>query len=145
MHAPLPQALSVLFWCLIGGYFAWQGTVIGVGRISSPESGLMPFVAGVVLAGFGLVRLVEIAMKRDAMPAGEGLRGWRAPLATLVVGIFYALALERIGYLATTFLLLFVLTWVLGRVPWSKAALVAAAATGISWLIFARALGVSLP
>lgn len=101
----------------------------GGATLFGTEAGFLPFWLGASLAGLALLLLVRTIATREET-GGQALAvpkeaGWRVArvLAALVA---YALLLERLGYLLSTFLLFAFLIGVVGRQPWRMALGVAA-------------------
>lgn len=107
-----------------------------------PGSGGIPFVLGLVIAGLGLIigcrgfmaadgRLIEIADGKALISAG------------LLLGCY--LFFEAAGFMAVSFVFLFLGFWLLGEADWRSSLAAAAIVAGGLWLTFTKALGVGLP
>lgn len=109
---------------------------------SVPGPGLAPVILGLILAGLG------IAIGVTAVARRSGLRVVVFDRDTTIAAALLAAAVggfEPLGYVVSTFLFLLASFVAIGREPWLKAAVVAAAATAVTWAMFAKALGVALP
>ena len=114
----------------------------GVGSPKSPGAGFWPLVIAVVTAGLGL-SLILRPTPDAAMEARESR--WGKFIISLGTLAFYVVALEPLGYLPATAVMLFVqLRWVESR-PWRSSALIAILAAALSLLLFRVLLKVSLP
>jgi putative tricarboxylic transport membrane protein len=114
----------------------------GVGSPKSPGAGFWPLVIAVVMAGLGLSLLLR-PTPDTAMEATESR--WGKFIISLGTLAFYVVALEPLGYLtATAVMLLVQFRWVESR-PWRSSALIAILAAGLSLLLFRVLLKVSLP
>jgi len=122
------------------GLAAWG---FGLGSPRSPGPGVWPLLIAGSMAGLGVV----LALRPDPgfhAPGSADSRWWSlgVALATLV---FFAPALEPLGYPVTTGLLLLVqCRWVEGR-PWRTSLLTAALAAALSFVVFRLFLRVPLP
>jgi putative tricarboxylic transport membrane protein len=95
-----------------------------------------------VMAGLGLSLILHPTP--DAMTA-SGKSRWEKFVISLVTLAFYVVALEPLGYLLATAVMLFVqLRWVESR-SWRSSALIAILAAGLSLVLFRVLLKVSLP
>lgn len=115
-----------------------------LGTVTNPGPGFVPFGAGFLLLFFSLVGLFESGyMEKQAEPlAGPD---WKRAIAVFFFLIGYALILTKIGYVLSTFLLMFVLFWTADHrkriIPVIKAGLSA----GITYIIFGKLLDCQLP
>jgi putative tricarboxylic transport membrane protein len=115
----------------------------GVGSPNSPGAGFWPLVIAAVMFGLGLALFWRPTLNAITVTRGESRRGkFGLSLATLA---FYVVALEPLGYLLTTALLLLVqFRWVEGRSRRLSLGIAVAAAL-VSLVIFRVLLKVSLP
>jgi hypothetical protein len=114
----------------------------GVGSPNSPGAGFWPLVIAVVMFGLGLSLIL-----RPTPNAGkaEGGSRWGKFGLSLVTLAFYVVALEPLGYLLATAVMLVVqFKWVEGR-SWRSSVVIAVAAALISLVVFRVLLKVSLP
>jgi putative tricarboxylic transport membrane protein len=114
----------------------------GVGSPKSPGAGFLPLVIAVVMAGLGLTLILR-PIPNAAGEAGESRWGkFGISLATLV---FYVAAIEPLGYLlATAIMLLAQLRWVESR-SWRSSITIAVVTAVVSLILFRVLLKVSLP
>lgn len=114
----------------------------GAGSPNSPGAGFWPLVIAVAMVGLGLSLVLYPTPKGVMEPGRSRWSHFGISLGTLA---FYVIALEPLGYLLTTALLLFVqLRWVesySGRLSAGIAIVTAVA----SLLLFRVLLNVSLP
>jgi hypothetical protein len=108
-----------------------------------PGSAFLPFWLGVVMAGLALFMLLRRPRQAaDWVPTGEGRK--RVLVVIAVTAAFVAL-LKVLGMVLGTALYLVVLMRFLGRHPWWLTVVVAVAAAGVNWLVFAHWLHVPFP
>lgn len=114
----------------------------GVGSPKSPGAGFWPLVIAVVMAGLGLTLILRPTPNAGG-EAGESRWGkFGISLATL---LFYVAAIEPLGYLLATAVMLFVqLRWVESR-SWRSSIIIAVVTAVISLILFRVLLKVSLP
>ena len=115
----------------------------GVGSPQSPGAGFWPLLIALTMAGLGM-RLTVRPTVRAAAAAGAASRWGRFGIALGTLG-FYVLALEPLGYLlATAVLLLAQFRWVESR-SWRTSAWAAVLTAAISLVLFRTLLKVPLP
>jgi hypothetical protein len=127
-----------LFFALLGALWIvaalrmplWSGFV--------PDSGFMPLWYGAVLVALAGAILVFNKDRKTEDPVGKPL---------LVVALLAAtvLGLQLIGFAASIFLMLLALFGAVERLPLVRSSVVAAATTGVLYLVFKTWLGVALP
>ena len=114
----------------------------GLGSPKSPGAGFWPLLVALAMAGLGvslLFRPGDDAVREAGQPR------WRKLVLALVTMALYAAALEPLGYLLATVLLLFVqLRWVESR-SWRVSAAIALVAAVVSLVLFRVLLKVPLP
>ena len=123
-------------------YASWR---MPAGMSGQPGPGFFPTGIGTVLlvAGLALVvrsRRADVSVAQPAIEFGH-TRIW----VTLLALAGTAFALEPVGYLPTSALLLAVLLRCYGRTGWIATVLGAVAGAGLSWFLFRTLLGVPLP
>lgn len=122
-------------------YEAWK---LPFGSLRAPDSGFFPLVLGLVLVLVsGVIWAPTFSSARAPAPpeAAQGIPRVGMAILALVV---YALALERLGYLASTGLVMPLLLRGLGRVGWRTTLAVSVVSVVGSYVVF-RWLGVPLP
>ena len=102
--------IALFFWVALGLFISIHAyNRLGLGTLSSPGPGLMPFLVGALLSAISLFSLVgRLRQKIRPGIAGESKRRPELGRIGLVLGslIGYAFFLERLGYLVTAFLML---------------------------------------
>jgi len=130
---------AILLAAIVGSV-SWQ---YGVGSATLPGPGFWPLAIALSMAGLGA------ALIAHPTPAGsaptDGVSRWKRFAVGMGTLVFYVLALEPLGYLAATFVLLVVqLRWVEGC-SWRASFLTSALAAAISFIVFRALLDVPLP
>jgi hypothetical protein len=114
----------------------------GVGSPKSPGAGFWPLLIAAVMIGLGLSLILRPTP--NAMTAAGESR-WGKFVISLGTFAFYVAALEPLGYLLATAVMLFAqLRWVESR-SWKSSATIAVLAAVISLILFRVLLKVSLP
>jgi hypothetical protein len=114
----------------------------GVGSPKSPGAGFWPLVIAVTMAGLGLSLILHPTS--NAPKAGGGSR-WEKLTIALGTLFFYVVALEPLGYLLSTAVVLFIqFRWVEGR-TWLSTTITSTSAAVITLILFRVLLKVTLP
>jgi hypothetical protein len=140
-------------WFVFGVITAALSLQYPLGTLRAPGSGLFPLALGLTLMALAAAHAVKLrlAQPRQAppQPAPEAAAGARAD-ARRRVALFVAVMalatvlLPRIGYVASSFLLMLGLLRVL-NVRWGLATLIAVAAAIASHFLFVRWLSIPMP
>jgi putative tricarboxylic transport membrane protein len=129
---------------ILGSAALYGAFGMGIGTPDVPGAGFFPLLAALALAGLAAVQLLG-EVRKAAMPADSPPASQRMALSVIACLIAYVPALEWLGFLIATALLVGLLLAVLGiRRPLSYAIAVPILAGG-SYLLFDLALGLRLP
>ncbi len=138
---------SSFIWLLIGLAIVFYSTKYGLGMLSSPGPGFVPFLAGLVLAALALVVFLQQLGKKR----GEGLqdpfrqKDWPAMLKVMGALVIYAVSLKTLGFILVTFLLTAYLFRVIGPMGWKKVLAGACLTAAGSYVVFNLWLEAQLP
>jgi putative tricarboxylic transport membrane protein len=140
---------SSLFWALVGVLFCIGGLHYGIRRSGIPGPGFLPFVTGLILVALSLILLISSLLRRSdrANPAeslwsdGQALKRALQAIAALC---FYVLAIERLGFVPTTFLFMVLILRIEPR-RWTFVVLAAIGTTFFFFVLFKVLLRVPLP
>ena len=134
---------------LFAGFFAavglyWIGGSLGLPIWSgfAPDSGLLPLIYGVLLAGLSLAVIVTLLMGTGEAPEREPLAKSFLILGALVVSVG---AISFVGFLIPLFGMMFFLYAFVERLPLLRSALVSGLATAAFALVFEHWLHIPLP
>ncbi len=118
-----------------------------VGRIARPGPGLIPLLLGAILAGLGLALLLGslAQIPSDSKAFWQDLAGKHRVLGTIAALLLYTFAVDPVGFLPATFLLLAFLFRAIYRLTWRASLGMAALFAVSAHLIFAVWLEVNLP
>lgn len=140
--------MASLFWLGIGAAVVVSSWVYGIGDFHKPGPGFLGFFAGSGLAVLSVVLLVSSSRKE---PGKGGLRGlWSGAevskaLYVVILLAAYMLAINPVGFLISTFVLLFLLFRVRGKYRLGTVVFVAFLVTAGSYVVFDLWLNVPLP
>lgn len=113
---------SSLVWLAVGLAIAFYSGKYGLGKLSSPGPGFVPFLSGVALAGLALtvfLHQLTRGAKEDLKHLWAG-KDWPTMLKILAALILYAFFLKDLGFLLVTFLLIAYLFRVIRPMGWIK-------------------------
>jgi putative tricarboxylic transport membrane protein len=109
----LPQTIPTLCWIGLGIFVMIFSYYLELGSFSSPKSGLMSFLLGAILILLSLCSLV-ISFLKEKVNEGVQKERWgstshRKIGLVLIALLAYAFILERLGFVITTWVFLFML------------------------------------
>ena len=142
----------VVFWIAFGVFISvWAYLKLGIGKLNAPGSGLMPFLLGLLFSLLSLCALIRLIRHKDqnGITKQEKKRGSReivyGKVALAVAALFaYALLLEPLGFILTTFLTMTLLFWSAGVKKWVISGAYSGAVVAITYFLFTY-LGVRFP
>jgi putative tricarboxylic transport membrane protein len=131
----------------LAGYIFLAANALPFGTARVPQTAFFPKTMAVLLAILSLVVLAQaLARTKTTFDSDKiGSAGWFRIGATLATLAGFALVLERLGFLLSTFLLMVCLLRAIEAQSWGKIIAVALATSLITYGLFARLLGVPLP
>lgn len=139
------EQVPAFAWLGVGSAISIGAYNLGIGAVNNPGPGLFPFVIGLGMMLLS-VSIIATSIGTTAAPTtGPTPRQTLTTLAVIGALVFYALALERIGFVLCTILFLFGLLTVLGGYGWLVAATASVGMTAGSYLIFTMLLKLHLP
>jgi putative tricarboxylic transport membrane protein len=102
-----------LFWVGLGIFVMIFSYKLGLGRLNNPDSGLMSFLLGLILVLLSLYSLILSLLKKagDKEPSKEGRSqtSYGKIALVLVALLMYSFILEKLGFVITTWIFLFLL------------------------------------
>lgn len=132
----------------LAGYVFLAANTLPFGTVRVPQTAFFPKILAVLLGIFSLLLLARALAGTEAAPRGVEkieTEGWIRIGVTLATLAAFALALDRLGFLLTTSLLMILLLRAIEAQNWRKVVVVALATALISYAIFSWLLGVPLP
>lgn len=148
---PSRDIVSSLVWLGVGIVFLIGGLHAGLFRRGIPGSGLLPFVVALSLMALSLIVFFSALTRKKggARRGGEKFFPERDSFKKISFGLIalflYGVALEFIGYLATTFIFLLFTFRLMERAKWQTPLVLAVSAAILSYLLFVILLEVQLP
>lgn len=143
-----PDRTSSLFWLVVGMGVTFGSLKVGFGTFLSPGAGFITFFAGSMLCFLSLFLLIVSLRNRDSDNGFEirwkGLEGGKVIFVMALLG-GYALLLQWLGFLITTFLLLLFLFRVKGTYSLRKVIGMSLLISIGTYLVFQVWLRVQLP
>lgn len=136
-----------LFWMIIGLIIAVSSLKYGLGSLSAPGPGFLPFLSGLTITGLAIVVFVQ-QLSRGGKERLSDLwrkRHWPKMLMVLAALVVYTLLFNVLGFLLDTFLLIAFLLRLLEPMGWTKVLAGAVCASGGSYVIFQLWLEAQLP
>ena len=137
---------AALVLLAFGCFAVTQARGLRLGTVAAPGPGFFPqgLAIALCLAGIGLIVQAWRAATAGASTPTPGLRRFEVvgSLASLLV---YALVLEWLGFLLTTFALLVFFFRVLQRQRWLVVVTGSLATSILAYLVFKTWLGINLP
>jgi len=145
--------ISGFFFLLVGGFFVIIAARLDIGTLSDPGPGLVPLIPGILLSILSAVLVFKSykSMKSErqsgdlAIEPAEGLK-WQPVVAiTLAAMLVFALILESVGFVVSSFLMMLFLFKFIGDLTWSRSVLGAVLSVGVCYLVFKVWLSVQFP
>jgi hypothetical protein len=126
-------------------FFIWGAWRMPAGSFAVPGPGTVPLIIGSLLALTGLAIIVKTLRARpDGTPVVREMR--IAPIVIVFAALAgVAVALERLGFIITMSVFLFVMLRVFSRLSTLRSAIAAVAISALANWLFVNLLGVTLP
>ena len=144
------HVLGFVLLVAIGAYATTVSLKLGLWRQNSPGEGLFPFLAAASMTLFGGIGLVGAlrAPQRPIVPTADA-KEFRATLLRVTIYliglVFYASALDAVGFVGSTILVLLLILHFAEGYAWHTALALAGGTVAVCHVVFARWLGAILP
>ena len=144
-----PDQISGLFWGAVGLLAIFGSLGLGLGNLGEPGSGFFSFTAGCFVCLMAFIVVLRASFLGHGYQAKlsslwKGTR-WKRPVVVTLLVLGYILAVERLGFLLTGFLLLFVILKAVENLSWKKAFFAPIFTLAISYFLFIFFLKANLP
>lgn len=141
----IPDMAAAVVVAAMGGWLIHEGRDLGLGEPTEPGSGFMFWWLGVafIVAAAALAGLALFARGPDEPKPAPGR--WRMVLVAIGAMVAYAAALEPVGFIPASAVLLTFLFIVVDRYSWPVAVGLGTAVSVGSWFLFAKLLSSNLP
>ncbi len=138
---------SSFVWLIIGLAILFYSGKYGLGRMSSPGPGFVPFLSGLVIAGLALIVFLQQFGKDVRESPGELWRqkDWAVTVKVMGALVVYAIFLQTLGFLLVTFLLVLYLFRAIEPLSWKRVFTGALGTTFGAYFIFDYWLQAQLP
>jgi hypothetical protein len=141
-----------IFWVVIGGIICLMALQYGLGSFRAPAPGFVAFLSGILIGGIGAVMILSksISMSRvkgTTRGAGTGIPAVsvsRLAYAMMFL-IAYAILMDPLGYIVSTFLAMFGLFFDWEKRNWFWSGFFSITVSLISYLVFEVWLHCQLP
>lgn len=145
------RVIALIVFLIAAGYLymASQFPRLEIGDPLGPK--IFPVILGTILILTAILLVFESLRKPEGDPRKsdnleeKGNKHLLVILAVAMVTLVYVLILEKVGYILDTFLLLMVTMAYFNRNKYVQNGIIAIAFSLISYLMFAKLLGVTLP
>jgi len=135
--------LGLAIWVCVGSY------KLSLGTFNNPGPGFLSFIAGLIVGALALV--VHLQSRSSSSPAKPAVRFWANTdrslrmMVTVVALLIYAIGMEYLGFLLSTFIFLAFLLKFIEPQRWTVAIFGPLLASVASYLIFEIWLQSQLP
>jgi len=140
--------LSGLFLTLVSIYACVKAHQLGMGSANSPGPGFIPFGIGALLGLMSIylcVRgIIQLARGYKEKPAFKGV-AWKKAMLVVVMLACYGAFFNFLGFLVSTFMLMLLLLWVVGRQKPALSLIVSVVTAGGAHLLFVVLFSLPLP
>lgn len=143
----------MVFWVALGLFMSvWSYARLGIGKFHAPGTGFMPFLLGILFCFLAFIQIIKVIFTpadkhaETTLNQEQVLRSLNYNKLLLVITAMFgfALLIEPLGFLITTFFTMMVLFRCAGFSRWTIAAVCAALVTLITYFLFTY-LGVRFP
>jgi putative tricarboxylic transport membrane protein len=142
------EKITCIVWLSMGGLLFTGSMRLQIGTLSEPGPGFLPLLTGALLCGASLFHLFQlITQPASAAPPGHSWAGVHWQRGALIVGglIAYALTVDFLGYLLSTFLLMLILFSLYDRKRWGVSIGGSLIVITVTYVVFCVWLKVQFP
>ncbi len=139
--------ISGLFWLAISIFVFIKSLELGFGNFSAPGSGFTFFWSSFILGILSIILIIRSVFKKDESNVLKNLWKdvkWNRAILIIIMISLYALFLDKLGFVLTTFLLLVFLFW-MGKMKYWVTILSAIITVVISYIFFHFILQIIFP
>jgi len=141
-----------IFWVVIGGIICVLASGYGLGSFRAPAPGFVAFLSGILIGGVGAVMILSRSISTGhakETTRGAGLGVPTASLSRLVYTMIfltaYAILMDPLGYIVSTFLAMFGLFFNWEKKNWFWSSFFSITVSLASYLVFEVWLHCQLP
>ena len=138
---------SSIIWLAIGLAIVFYSTKYGLGLLSSPGPGFVPFLSGLVIAGLALIVLLQQHWKgnNDTLRGLWQKKDWLTMFKVMGALVLYAVFLKSLGFLLITFFMIVYLFRAIEPMSWKRVLAGAFLTAFGSYVVFDLWLEAQLP
>lgn len=139
--------IGALVFFFVGIFAVFGGWRMSPGTLSSPGAGFFAFYLGIILSFLSIPLFYKGVRSRftETRNPIEIAGRWKRLLFSLALFVSYAFVLKSVGFIICSFVLLILLFRVVEGCSWKSTLLISIICTVVSYLVFAKYLGVPLP
>jgi len=137
--------ITGVWWLFFGLLLTIESYRLDLGSLRRPDSGLYPFIIGILLVSFSLVLLIKSILRAPEEAKKTQNVNLRNIILCLISLFFYALIFEWLGFILSTFLLILFLLKIIEKKGWIMVVITALLTSVISYLFFDKFLHAALP
>lgn len=145
------KGIEGFFWIGIGAALCLLAWKARLGSFQEPGPGFIAFLSGLLISIIGLVMLLSRALSKISHGHGPNFLvsfkniSWVRLGYTMALLLGYALFLDILGYILTTFLTMWGLFYKREKYAWALSFVPALITVGVTYLVFAVWLRLQLP
>jgi putative tricarboxylic transport membrane protein len=101
--------MSGLVWLIFAIYICIESSRLSFGSFHNPGPGFLPLLVGLLLGIFSIIVFLQATLSgkpQESLPPWYPQERWKKLIWVLVALFAYAMCLETLGFLISTFLLL---------------------------------------
>jgi putative tricarboxylic transport membrane protein len=142
--------LAGFIWLGLSIYILVESLQIGLGGFRSPDAGLFPILTALPLGIFSLLLIFDAALRKED-PKEEPRKvwaketKWKNLILAFLALVAYALLVDPLGYVLTTFLFVLLLFRLIEPQSWAVSVLAALATALVTFVVFNLWLNTQLP
>lgn len=145
------DAVGAIFFICVGLFFVIVSMQYDMGTIHNPQLGFFPRVMGIIMVFLSSLVLAGSLRKRkqerglSAVWEGFGIKNTFSAIAIIVCVVVYLLALETLGFLFLSPILVFVVARIMGGKSWVINAVMGIVSGGLIYWTFWVIMRVPIP
>jgi putative tricarboxylic transport membrane protein len=131
----------------LAGLILFEASRLAFGSIRVPQTGFFPSILATLLLFLSIALLVQTRRQAGGESREEPIKseGWIRISISLAAMLGFALVLEKLGFLLSTFTVMLLLLRVIEPQKWPRVIAVALVTALVSYFLFARLLNIPLP
>jgi len=143
------ERVGVFFWAAVGLITVYGSFHLGLGTLREPGPGFLSFSAGCFIFLLAVIDiLLSILLRKRDWSKLSTLWvevNWHRPLIILLVTLGFILILERLGFILSGFLAMFIIFKWVERMSWGKSIMIPVVTLSLTYLVFGFLLKSNLP